>query len=151
MERVRQAGPGKTLCTAVISFSLKNRLRREDGELRSKREQTKFCGQNSRSPLPPCSVDFLSLPGSVTYLYVSPRRGVGFDDIVLILSPGFLPDVLLRERENKDTRLWLAERERVSMPPVARGSSLWVVAGVQCVSQGLLIPDLVIDGHPVLF
>lgn len=51
-------------------------------------------GENPRAPLSPCPVDFLFSPPSVTYLWLSPVGGVGFDDTVLSLSSGFLTDAL---------------------------------------------------------
>lgn len=51
-------------------------------------------GQDAKESFSPCSVDFLSLLNFVTDLGVSPPRGIGFEDTVLILSLGFLPDAL---------------------------------------------------------
>lgn len=48
-------------------------------------------------------------------------------------------------------RLLLAERRRASRPLLARGSSLRVVPGVQCGSQGLFDPGRVIGGLPGMF
>lgn len=100
----------------------------------------------SRALMPPCPVDFLSSLRSVIYLWLSPMGGVGFSDIILFLSSGFLPDALTSR-----TGLLMTERGRASWPPLAPGSSLRVVLRVQYVSTGVLSPGVVIFKCPVMF
>lgn len=109
-------------------------------------------GQDAKESFSLCSVDFLSLLNFVTNLRVSPPRGIGFEDTVLILSLGFLPDALT----------WRIGEQRHTASVGREGKGLlssldsWVLAqggisGEQSVSLGLLDPGWVISGCPGMF